>query len=294
MRPARGGSRICATIGAALATLSISPLPSLAQEVDETRGALRDGTVKISVAAGTVRIIGWERDSVRVSGTRGRGAADLRFEVEGPATGIRLIPDPDAAEAGGASLEIRVPRASHVAVRTASASVEIAGVAGTADVTTISGAIRVSGSARSVYAESGTGDITLEVETKLVRAHSVDGRVTVRGARGFLDISTVSGDIDLEGGALWEGEVTSVSGDIRFEGTFEPGAEQFYFENHEGLIELRLPEQIRADFAITTYGGQVQNELFDRAARTFSTGRGGPQLRIKNFKGSIRLLKAGG
>lgn len=292
MRPAHCRMRIRATVGAALAMVSICARPGLAQEVDETRAALRDGTVKISVAAGTVRIIGWERDSVRVSGNRGRGVSELRFEVEGPATGIRLIPDPEAVETSGTSLEIRVPRASQVAVRTASASVQIDGVAGTADVTTISGAIRVSGAARSVYAESGTGDIALEVETKLVRAHSVDGRVTVRGARGFLDVSTVSGDIELRGSALWEGEVTSVSGDVRFEGTFEPGAEQFYFENHEGLIELRLPEGIRADFAITTYGGQVRNELFDPSARTFSTGRGGPQLRIKNFKGSIRLLKA--
>lgn len=266
--------------------------PLAAQAVREARPADPEGSVKIALSTGSLRVIGWSRDSVAVSGRPGGPDAWLALEVEGPAAGIRIVTDRDAGAPSPADLEVRVPAGSQVAIRAAAASVDVSGVEGTVDVTSVSGDIRVSGSPRSVFAESGTGTLVLETTTKLVRAHSVDGDLTVRGAHGFVDASTVSGDILLEGRGLWEGEVTSVSGDIRFEGSFVSGATLFYFENHAGAIELRVPPRLVASFTITSYTGSVENRLRPGTPGSFSTGKGGPEIRIKSFKGPIRILAA--
>lgn len=273
-------------------TLGLVPRDLSAQEVDRTLPAPPDGTLKIAVSAGTVRVFGWDRDSVRVTGELGAGAKALDFTVRGPGTRIRVVPDPTADAVSGSDIEIHAPRRSHIAARTAGASVEIVDVQGGIDVTTISGSIRISGTPRTVFAESGTGDVFIEARSKIVRAHSVDGGVTIRGAHGFVNASTVSGDVVVVGEDFWEGEIISVAGDILFEGSFEPGAELFYFENHSGSIELRLPDRVVADFTITALGAPVQNEFTDGSERVFTTGKGGPHLRIKSFKGPVRIRKA--
>jgi hypothetical protein len=263
-----------------------------AQQVDRTLPAEGDGSIKIAISAGAVRVVAWDKDSVRVTGELGEGMESLDFSVRGPETRIRVVPDPGAGTVSGSEIEVHAPRRSHIAARTAGASVEIVDLQGGVDVTTISGTIRISGAPRTVFAESGTGDVFVDGRSKIVRAHSVDGGVTLRGAHGFVNASTVSGDLIVVGEELWEGELTSVAGDIVFEGSFEPGAELFYFENHSGGIDLRLPPLIAADFTITALGAPVENEFADGSERVFTTGKGGPQLRIKSFKGPVRIRKA--
>ncbi len=53
------------------------------QAVEERRPATGDGTVKITVAVGAVRVIGWERDTVAITGTLGAGSERLEFSTDG-------------------------------------------------------------------------------------------------------------------------------------------------------------------------------------------------------------------
>ena len=272
--------------------MTCAVIPASAQDrLEEARPASRDGTVKITNAAGSVRVIGWDRDSVAVRATLGAGAERLLFSTNERETRIRVVLDREARDIAGTQLEVRVPRRSQVAIRTSSADIDVSHVSGTLDLESVSGAIRVSGTPRMVYAESAGGDIDVEVSAKVVRAKSVDGDVTVRTARGYLEVATVSGDASVLAEQVWEGEVTSVSGAIRFEGGFDPNG-SFFFESHGGRIELILPSNIDADFDITTLAGaRVQNAFAPSSERSFSTGRGGTQVRIKSFKGDVVLIK---
>ncbi len=262
------------------------------QAVEERRPATRDGTVKITLAVGAVRVIGWERDTVAITGTLGAGSERLEFSTDERSTRIRVVLRRMAREIEGSELEIRVPRQSHVAVRTAAADIEVSGVNGALDLESVSGGIRASGNPRMVYAESSGGDVLVDVVSKVIRARSVGGSVTVLRGIGFLEVSTVSGNVHVEGQGFWEGEVTSVAGDIHFEGSFEREASNFYFESHSGKIELVLPADIAADFEITTLtGGEVENEFASSELRNFSTRGGGTLIKVKSFKGEVRILK---
>lgn len=260
------------------------------QRVEATKAAARSGTVKISNAVGAVRVVGWEHDSVGLRATPGDGVERVEFSVVERETRIRVVVPQRARDVRGTELEVRVPSRSHIAVRTASAAVTVEDVRGAVDVESVSGDIRVTGDARTIYAQSAAGNVDIEAYTKVLRAKSVDGTVTVRRAAGYLDVSTVSGAAVVRGRNLWEGQVTSVSGDIQFEGSFDtPGA--FYFETHSGTVTLVLPASILADFDIVTFGGVVENAFAPPTARTFSTGADGTQVKIKSFKGPIRIRR---
>lgn len=259
------------------------------QPIAETRPADPGGTVKISVPSGTVRVLGWDRDSVQLGGMVG-GGQRLEFGVEGRETRLRIVALPDAREAGASALEVRVPRGSHAAIRTSSADVNVDDVHGAVDVASVSGSIRVSGNARTIYAESAAGSVDIAAYTKVVRAKSVDGAVTVRRAAGYVEVSTVSGTATVMGRNLWEGQITTVSGDIRFEGGFDTSG-SFRFETHSGTIALILPPSIRAEVDIVSFGGRVESDFGPPGARAFSTGPDGTRLTIKSFKGDIRIRR---
>ncbi len=273
--------------------MAIAPSRARAQQpIDQRQPAAPDGTVKITNAVGSLEVIGWARDSVAISGTLGAGAERLEFTAGERETRIRVVVREGSGELEGSRLRIQIPAQSHLAVRTSAADIDVRDVTGAVDLESVSGSIRVSGSSsRMVYAESAVGAVHLDVASKVVRAKSVGGDVTVLRAMGYLEVSTVSGTARVEGRRVWEGEVTSVSGDIHFAGDFSPEG-SFYFESHSGAIELLLPDDVAADFEISTLrGGSVENEFAPRGERSFSTGGGGTQVKVKSFKGQVRLRK---
>ncbi len=255
------------------------------------RAAEPDGTVKITNPVGYVRVVGWDRDSVAFRARVGEGSGPVRIDGEARAVRIRVNVPTDAHQLNPTELEVRVPRLAAVAVRTATADITVEDAEGGLDLESVSGSIEVRGPARMVYAESAGGDVYVEAASKIVRATSVDGDVTVHGARGYLEASTVSGAVEVQGSNIWEGEVTSVSGDIHFDGDFDTGG-SFYFETHSGDLELVLPAYIRADFDVTTLqGDRVENDFGPDSAGVFSAGGGGTQVRVKSFKGRVRIIK---
>ncbi len=258
------------------------------QEVNQRRHAARNGTVKVSIASGSIRVVGWSRDTVALSGTISRGsAAALRGDDR--ETRLRIVRSDDG-EAPRGDIVVRVPRQSSVAVRTVDGTIHVSGVTGTADLESHTGNIYMTGSVRTVYAESAAGDVELDVSTKVARVKTVDGDITVRGARGYLDVSTVSGSARLEGQEIWETEVTSVSGNITFEGSLAREG-TFYAESHSGRVELVLPQNQGADFDIINVKGGIENAVSGEPGGRFSIGGGGTQVRIKNFKGSVAILR---
>jgi len=258
--------------------------PARAQEaIEDALAATPDGTVKITNAAGSVRVRGWDRDSVAVGGTLGAGSEGLEFSVTGRETRIRVVlPRGASEELRGTELVVRVPRESHVAVRSAAADVDVDGVYGVVDAESVSGRVRVAGNPRMVYAQSAGGDVDVAASSKVVRAESVEGSVTVRDARGYVEVSTISGDATLTGNDVWEGEVTTVSGRIRFEGDFASNG-SFYFESHSGDIGLSLTDGVEPAFEIVSFSGDVANEFADGG------GGAGSLVKIKTFKGTVRI-----
>jgi hypothetical protein len=293
---ARGGTRRGAWLAGGMLLCAWGASPLQGQNVERRFPLVADGSVKVWALAGSVRVNGWARDSVLVRGT----VAELsRFHVGASGATVKMFIEDREGGADESHLELWVPTGAKVWVKTESASIEVAGLEGSADLNTIGGAIRVSGSPRDVYAESMDGRIALTVTAPTVRAKTASGDISLEGGGDDFRLTTVSGGIRLDPVKPFErARCESVTGDIRFSGALARGA-SLELESHSGRIEVLVPAAVDADFDVGTFDGTIDNrltkarprELVRQRGRTlsFTSGDGGAQVQVRNFKGTVIL-----
>jgi hypothetical protein len=287
---------------AIVAALAVTAANASAQTPIERRFAARpDGWVRIANLAGTVKVTGWDRDSVVVTGTveEPPGAAFyLGYGEEGVKLGIWT--DEPVSNLRPSVLEIRVPRASRVFVRSGSADIDIAGLTGGLDVNSVTGRIVVNGALRELRAESFAGPIEISGASANVSAKTAGGAITLRGVRGIVVATTVTGDLGVMADSIERGTFESVDGDVRFAGTIGRGS-AIDVVSHGGTIEFSLPPRTSADFAISMFHGPFEDRFGVKPAYggnklngqeiTFTIGSGGGQVSVRSFKGGVILSR---
>ena len=290
------------TMAAALLALTAWGGPAAAQQnVDERRPASATGLVEIENPAGTLKVIGWNRAEVTVTGTLGPGAEGL--SVTGEHSRIRVEVETRGNPHGVASrLEVHVPEGSRVEIESFAGSVDVADVKGTVRAENVNGDITVSGGAREVDVQTVNGSLDVSAPARRVHAESVNGSVAVKGASGEVEASTVNGTLLVSGGTFSHGHLETVNGKVRFEGDLAKSA-VLDAESVSGAIELSLPATVAADFTLSTFSGTVDNELgpaLDRGSGhenpsekelSFSTGAGGATVNIHTLSGAIAIRK---
>lgn len=257
-----------------------------------------DGAVRIYNLVGSVRVIGWKRDSVAVRGSLGKG--NVLHLGGGPAGMKMFIEGADERNPAPADIEVSVPVGSKVWVKTATASIDVSGVSGSLDLYVVSGSIRVTGNPADVNAEAIDGSITIAGSPAWVRAKSASGDVTLDGSSSDVTLSTVSGKIDADGTRYERAKFESVTGSIRFAGSFARGG-MINFDTHSGAIEVGIPAGSPADLDVVSIAGKIINRLtstrpvpgrYGRGSElSTSSGDGGVRVSIRSFKGPVVLLR---
>jgi DUF4097 and DUF4098 domain-containing protein YvlB len=280
-----------------LAALLLAGVAAAQERVDQTRPAAADGLVEIDNPAGSVRVTGWDRNEVSVSGTLGRGAEGIDLQSRGRRTSISVEGhDPHSAKS---TLEVRVPAKSHVRIESVDGSFVVAGVTGVVEAENVNGSIAVSGAAE-VDATSVNGGVEVTGASLRARAESVNGPVTVKNAGGSVQASTVNGRLIVAGGRFERVELETVSGALLFEGDLAERA-SLDAETVSGAVELVLPASIGADFSVSSFSGEIDNGLGPPARDTsrytsekelsFSTGKGGASVTIHTLSGDVTIRK---
>jgi hypothetical protein len=237
------------------------------------------GAVRVYNLVGSVRVTGWNKDSVTVRGTLGKGN---QLHMGGGGAGMKMfIEGMDERNPAPADIELMVPARAKVWVKTATAS------------------IKVRGNPADVNAEAIDGSITITGSPGWVRAKSASGNVTLDGSSPDVTISTVSGKIDVDGTKFEKAKFESVTGSIRFAGSFQRGG-LVNFDSHSGSIEIGMPRGSPADFDIVSISGSIANKLtkgrpvpgrYGRGAElTTASGDGGTRVVVRSFKGPVTLL----
>lgn len=278
--------------------------------IDQSVPSAATGEVAIYNTAGSVRVTGWDRAEVRVTGTLGEDADRLSV-TGGDRTEIRVIDGPRRGNRRGTVLEVRVPAGKTVRVQTTSADVRVTEVVGVVAARSTSGNLEVSGSPREVTAGSTSGDVTfaggsssrvrasstsgnvvvrgtvresvavesvsgdvdVSAATPEVRAEAVSGNVTLRGVSGRVSAATVSGNTEISGSRVQYGAFETVSGNFVFAGDLQRGV-GFNIQSHSGDVELRLPADVGADFEVSTFSGAILNDFGPDGRRPEGRGPG--------------------
>lgn len=286
-------------LGVALLVLTVASTIGAQEKVNRGRAVDREVSLRIFNLAGSVRVVGWARDSVAVTGTVAVGD---RFMMGGTASGMKLgVESPPATSTGGRSeLQVYVPADSRVWVKGGATTIVVAGVTGGLDLASVEGSVEVTGSPRELRVETMSGQVTIDGSPAWVRAKTATGRLTMRGGSDDAGLSTVSGALTVEGGRFGRGSFQSVSGDVSFGGRpDEMGS--LAFDSHGGRIELRLPRDAGAEFDLRSLRGTIEDELFGRRPAPGRQGRGqqlgfvhrggGTSIVATTFRGRI-LLRA--
>lgn len=281
---------------AAALVLAAAPAALAQQTVDLKKPADPKGRVRIENMAGSTRVIGWERGEVTVTGSLGRGAEGVNLSG-GPGR-IDIEVDTERNPNGVRSdLEVHVPSGSQVEVEAFSAEITVTGVTGSVQAESVNGAITVSG-ADEVEAQSVSAGVTVTGGSR-VKAESVNGPVTLKGVRQDVEASTVNGPLQVSGSGFDRVRLEVVSGDVRFDGDLT-GRADLSVESVSGGVELRLPAGQAAEFDLSTFSGDIRNELSqEHAAKAsrwtsqkelqFTTGSGGARVSAQTLSGSIEI-----
>ncbi len=280
--------------------LAVASTAHAQRDIAHRAAASRDGVVRIHNLVGSVRVTGWDRDSIVVTGSvREPKGEPFGFHVGDGGAKLGIWDAAGGTDLGPSHLDVRVPAASTVWVKTASADVVVDGVTGGVDVNAVSGRIEVSGRPSEIYAESLGGEVRITADTRFARARTATGPITVSGRIADASVITVGGDMSIEGGAFERGRFESVDGNIRYAGTIGPKA-TLDFVSHAGSITFTLPRTAAAEFTVHTYEGGFEDR-FGVSARTpgsqlkgqetwFRVGQGGAGVvNVRSFKGRVVL-----
>jgi hypothetical protein len=240
--------------------------------------------------AGSLRLIGWDRDSLEIHGHM----EPHSFAYGATGRGGKFIVESDnAGRAQPKQVVVYFPRHGTVRVETASADISVTDLAGT--FISATGSIRVAGQSTSVDASAMSGNLDLEVSTPWLRARTGQGRLLLRGAPQHVDASTIGGALDIAAPTILRGRFSSVTGDIRYASTPAPTS-LFEFSNHSGTIDLLLPDTVSARFDLSSITGPIENGFLQARPVSagphnlrISLGRGESQITVRSFKGTIRL-----
>jgi DUF4097 and DUF4098 domain-containing protein YvlB len=293
-----GHVRVALLAGAALASAVATPLHAQ-RKVYAAHPTTSDVSVRLFASVGTVQVIGWDQDSVVVSGTVAKGSQVALGNPGSVATrGLKLFVESPTEEAGrGGTLTMRVPRGARVWLKTGSADVTVSDVTGGLDVNIVGGSITVRGSPRELRAESMDGAVAVEGTPGWMRLKTATGNITLRGGED-VGASTISGTIDARGGQAEHVKLESTTGDIRFALGLARGA-MVEMETHSGAIDVQLSRKTPMDVDAATITGTIDNAWSKSRPTVGSEGRGmtftsqsggmGGRVVLRSFKGRITL-----
>ncbi|HEX6587580.1 MAG TPA: hypothetical protein VF039_01045, partial [Longimicrobiales bacterium] len=171
-----------------------------------------DAEFRIWNLTGSVRVIGWDVDSIRVEAELDDDARDV-FLFGASAGGGKLTVE-DRGRSGVAHLVVRMPRSATVWIKTMSAPVEVSGMTGSIDVYAVTGDVHVDASATSVYAESMGGRVRLTGRARVARLRTGSGPIEFDGRAADLSATTVSGSVRARATDLQRGIFESVDGRV--------------------------------------------------------------------------------
>ena len=284
------------------AACTIAAPVSAQQKVDIRRAVTRDVYVRLNGAFSSLRVTGWQKDSLVMTGTLPR---DFRLDPAtggaggAPVTGVKFYVEGPSTATVSAVFELFVPVGATVWAKSGSATIDVTGITGGLDLNIVGGAITVNGNPRELNIESMDGTVTVTGAPVWMRAKTATGDVTVRGSCTDLGITTVSGTVSVREGSFERTRIESVTGNVTF-GAGVARAGSLLIDSHSGIIELQIGKA-SVDIDATTITGSITNNVTTRRPTpgregrgeelTLSLGTGDARATLRSFKGNIRLIR---
>ncbi len=230
-----------------------------ARSYDEAKQVLGRGFITISNVAGSLRIVGWDKNVVKVNGKLADNVQGVKFDVKGSATDIEVL-YPKIGECKGAWLTVQVPKESHLKINTVSAVPTVLECDGHVEINTVSAPIVMHRIGGSIRAKTVSGDLRINGGVGEVNARTTSGNISLRHCKGKVEMKNVSGRIDLSSEKIEHLIIKATSGDVHYRGPLLKKG-RYFIKSVSGGIHLRLPEGTKAKLTTKSMSGMTRTNI---------------------------------
>ncbi|VUX54936.1 conserved exported protein of unknown function [uncultured Woeseiaceae bacterium] len=236
-----------------------------AEEVQKTVDAEPNGLVSITNIAGTIEVVGWSRNQVKVEADLGRGVDELIVRRDGDEVKVEvMVPSHNRNSRNISSdLIVHIPENSSIEVVGLSADIEIDLVLGEMRLNSVSGDIFSNVYASDVQIETVSGVINLEGDhgEMLTEISSVSGNIDTDALQGDIVANTINGTLVIDGGSFDRVQARSVDGKIVFDSELRNGG-KLQIGSVSGEVDVHFNGSILARFDISTVSSGDINNCF--------------------------------
>lgn len=288
--------------------LSLSIGQALADTpINLSHDALPNARVSISNVKGEVTVSAWDRNEVQVTGRLGEGAKPLAIEGSNSSMNIKVESQGKSGwlnfgsdtSMGSSKLDVRVPRGASLDVEVVSAPMNIDGIdGGTIKVNTVSGKARINARSPNVDANAVSGSIELAGSADKVSLQTVSGDILAPNVGSEADLQTVSGRIRVNGGPWRKLNLSTVSGDVQLGGGLAPNG-SFDVDSMSGDVQVQVPSNLSATIKASTFSGDLRSDFgtvqkgdHGPGSELHATaGSGSGKMNIETFSGDLRIRR---
>lgn len=290
--------------GAIVGALAIAVSAASAQEraqrtpqTDRTVTVAKGARLSVSNDAGEVVLRTWDRDSLRVQASH---SARVTVDIQTTGNVVTVRSRASGGPPGGIDYDITAPAWLPVKVSGQFIYIGIEGAQNEVSAETVRGDIVVKGGSGFVTAKSIDGEVIVEDAKGRINASSVNEGIRITGASGDVTAESTNGDIALSKVDAKSLDISTVNGDIRYEGSIVAGG-LYRISTHNGDITMIVPESTNATFTVRTYNGDFSSNMATKVVgevrrgrrATYTLGNGGAEVELESFGGTIRLRRPG-
>jgi hypothetical protein len=279
----------------AIVTVLVVPAVLLAAEFDRTVQASAGMRLDVRLFGGEVAVRAWEKDEVRVRSSH-FSSDEIEMVTSGKEIQVRARTRVGAPH--GIDLEIDVPAWMAANVVGPYVDVTFSGTRAGVSVETVRGDIRVTGGQGTIALSSIEGQVVLDGATGQAKLRAANNGIRVAGFHGTLQAETVDGSVRLLQVAATDVDVSTMSGDILWEGPLVADG-RYQLVTHSGDIDVTLPAA-SSDVTITAHAleGHVLSRFAPRLVPSSDhqvalvLGSGSQRFDVESFNGMISLRPA--
>jgi hypothetical protein len=265
------------------------------------------GRLTVESYNGSIEILGWEKNSVQITGTKYASRQSLLDEVKiethatPDAVSVRTVRPLGRHWSSGARYVIRVPHQVVLdRVTTSNGHIRVEDVQGDARLDTSNGALRLRTIEGRVDAKTSNGGIEGDGLTGDLTLRTSNGGIRLDRVSGTLDASTSNGGIHVRLGKPKPNEpvkLQSSNGGIELEVAALDNNE-IRASTSNATITLRLPADIKARLRASTSNSSITSDFDVTTRGTLSKNHlegeingGGPLIDVSTSNGTIRIHK---
>ncbi len=262
-------------------------------QTDQTVDVKKGTRLRLDNFAGEIVVRTWTRDAVRIVAHH-----DPRVKIAISTTAAALTIQSESAGRGSVDYEITAPPWMPLSITGTYNFVTVEGSQSDVSAETTRGDISFKGGVGTVVAKTVEGKVVIDGARGRVTASSVNDSLRITDTSGDITADTTNGDVTLSQIKATSATVTTINGDIRFDGQPADGG-RYRLTTHNGDVIATVPPTANVTFVIRTYQGDFGSTLKlagpPRAdarqgrRQTYTLGTGSAEFEIETFGGSIRL-----